>query len=263
MEQDIAADRLRKMASDLIAVLGLTGSPVGVRLLPDSDEWAGEAEVLDEHRYCQALMKARHGEEVILGEEGISCPAAAAAFGFRALPKGLESGKGLVGFGIVSNEEAGRNMFAQMPSLESGEVHFLHLYPLDRARAYPDVVVVEDEVEKLMWLVLSYLHASGGERVSSNTAVLQAACVDSTIIPFRENRLNFGYGCYGCRDATDIGLNETVLGFPGRVLSQIVDHVNFLGEKAIPTSRSKKALRALQREPKTSSQEGCNAGTDS
>lgn len=242
---------VKKMAADMISNLGLFGSPVGVRLLSESDPYPGEAEVLKEHRYCQALMKARRGQEVILGEEGISCPAAAAAFGFRPLPKGLESGKGLVGFGIVSNEEVGRNMFANMPRLEPGEIRFLHLYPLDGAKLFPNVVVVEDEVEKLMWIVLSYLHATGGQRVPGNTAVLQATCVDSTIIPFRENRLNFGLGCYGCRDATDIDTNETVLGFPGPMLHQIVAHLNYLGNKAIPTSRSKKALRALHRSTAT------------
>ncbi len=247
MKEDLDTGNIRTMASEMTSILGLSGSPVGVRLLGQSDEFEGEAEVLSEHRYCQALMKARHGEEVLLGEDGISCPAAAAAFGFRRLPKGLESGKGLVGFGIVSDEEVGRTMFANMPRMESGEISFLHLCPLDGADSSPDVVVVEDEVEKLMWIVLSYLHATGGRRVPANTAVLQATCVDSTIIPYRENRLNFGFGCYGCRDATDIGANETVLGFPGRVLPQIVEHLNFLGNKAIPTSRSKKALRTLQR----------------
>ena len=242
---------IKTMGADMISILGLSGSPIGVRLLSGSAEYAGEAEVLKEYRYCQALMKARHGREVVLGEEGISCPAAAAAFGFRPLPKGLESGKGLVGFGIVSNEDVGRNMFANMPRLEPGEIQLLHLYPLDRAEFSPDVVVVEDEVEKLMWVVLSCLHATGGQRVPSNTAVLQATCVDSTIIPYREKRLNFGYGCYGCRDATDIGPNETVLGFPGGMLLSIMEHLEFLNRKAIPTSRSKKALRALQRNSTT------------
>ena len=39
--------------------------------------------------------------------EGIACPAAAAAFGFKSLPEGLKSGKGIVGFGIVSGESVG------------------------------------------------------------------------------------------------------------------------------------------------------------
>ena len=193
-------------------------------------------------------MKARRGGDVLLDGEGISCPAAAAAFGFRPLPQGLQSGQGLVGFGIVSDSAVGRQMFVDMPKLDPGKITMLHLFPLEKAEYAPDLVVVEDEVEKLMWIVLSYLHAKGGRRVPSSTAVLQATCVDSTIIPFLEDRLNFSYGCYGCRDATDIGNDETVLGFPIRFLPPIVEHLEFLARKAMPTSRSKKAWHALQRE---------------
>lgn len=99
-----------------------------------------------------------------------------------------------------------------------------------------------------MWISLAYLHATGGERVQSSTAVLQATCVDSTIIPYLENRLNLGYGCYGCRDATDLGANETVLGFPAPMLPAIMKHLEYLAQKAIPASRSKKAWAALKAE---------------
>jgi uncharacterized protein (DUF169 family) len=136
-------------------------------------------------------------------------------------------------------------MFIDMPRLDPDKITLLHLFPLDKAEYVPDLVVVEDEVEKLMWIILSYLHAKGGERVQSSTAVLQATCVDSTIIPFLENRLNFGYGCYGCRDATDMERNEAVLGFPGELLEGIVRHLEFLHGKAIPNSRSKNAWKAL------------------
>jgi uncharacterized protein (DUF169 family) len=249
-------DQIRAMANRMISILGLSSSPVGVRMLSDLKDLPSGAERLEGHRYCQALMKARRGENVFLDGEGISCPAAAAAFGFRPLPAALESGKGLVGFGIVSDEAVGRRMFANMPKLKAGEIQRLHLFPLGKAEHVPDIVVVEDEVEKLMWIVLSFLHAQGGARVRSSTAVLQATCVDSTIVPYLEKRLNFTYGCYGCRDATDIGNNETVLGFPTHFLPLIVEHLEFLGKKAIPTSRSKKAWHALQKEKAS---EGCVA----
>jgi len=109
------------------------------------------------------------------------------------------------------------------------------------------VVVVEDEVEKLMWIVLSYLHARGGERVQASTAVLQAACGDATVIPYLENRLNFSLGCYGCRDATDIVTNEAVLGFPASLLPSIVENLRNLAKRAILASRSKQVWGALQK----------------
>ena len=256
MKDETVTEQIQEQAARMVAILGLHSQPVGVRLVPGNGRVPPGAERLSQHRYCQALMKARRGRDVVLDKEGISCPAAAAAFGFHPLPKGLQSGQGLVGFGIVSDNTVGRKMFTDMPRFEPDKIAMLHLFPLEKAEYVPDLVVVEDEVEKLMWIVLSYLHAKGGERVQSSTAVLQATCVDSTIIPFLENRLNFGYGCYGCRDATDIGNNETVLGFPTLFLPLIVEHLEFLSQKAIPTSRSKKAWHALQKEKES---EGCIA----
>jgi len=236
---------LRDKAGSMKEILGLSKSPVGVKLLSGTPAPAG-AEALAHHRYCQALMKARQGHKVLLNADGLVCPAAAAAFGFRPLPEPLKTGKGLVGFGIVSDPQVGQNMFAAMPKLAAGQIDGLYLFPLDQADVEPDVIVVEDEVEKLMWIALAYLHVSHGQRVVSSTAILQATCVDATVIPFLEQKLNLSYGCYGCRDATDIHTSETVLGFPANLLTGIVAHLEYLGQKAIANSRSKKAFRMLE-----------------
>ncbi len=162
------------MGEQMKVILGLSAPAVGVRFLSAADEWPSGAERLQGYRYCQALMEARHGRSVLLDGDGIACPAAAAAFGFRPLPENLRNGKGLVGFGIVADEAVGRRMFETMFTLNPGQIEQLHLFPLDQATEVPDVIVVEDEVEKLMWLNLAYLHAIGGERIISTTAVLQA-----------------------------------------------------------------------------------------
>ncbi len=230
----------------MISAVQLTHSPVGVRFLSDSGPPPGDARRLSGYRFCQALMEARDGASVLLDGQGIACPAAAAAFGFRPLPDALKSGRGLAGFGIVSEEAVGARMFELMPRLKPGKIHSLHLFPLDRAPRAPDVIVVEATVEELMWIALACLLAEGGERVQASTAVLQATCVDATIIPFLEQRLNLSYGCYGCREATDLGPDEAVVGFPGSLLPGVVEHLNFLSKKAIPGSRGKRALSALR-----------------
>jgi uncharacterized protein (DUF169 family) len=245
----LSVDAVREAGSKIVEILGLATFPVGVRFVEDAFVPAGSLR-LENHRYCQALMLARQGQKVVLDGEGIACPAAAAAFGFRALPEGLRSGKGLVGFGIVSDPEVGRRMFEDMSRLEAGRIHHLALFPLGQAESIPHVLVVEGAVEQLMWIVLSYLHATGGRRVTASTAVLQATCVDATIIPFLEERLNFGFGCYGCRDATDLAAGESIIGFPVSFLAPIVTHLEYLNAKAIPVSRGKKAWRSLEEKKK-------------
>jgi len=242
----MTVDEIREYGRRIASILQLSGQVVGVRFLQDWMEQPAETISLKQHRYCQALMKARRGQSVLLDGAGIACPAAAAAFGFRPLPEGLRNGSGLVGFGIVADASVGQCMFQEMPTLPAGQIHSLHVFPLEQAEVLPDVIVIEDEVEKLMWVNLAYLNATGGKRLSGSTAILQATCVDSTIIPYLEQRLNFGFGCYGCREATDLAGNESVVGFPAAFLPALVKSLDHLAQKAIPNSRSKRALAALQ-----------------
>lgn len=240
--------QIREKAKIVKEKAGLGSYLVGVKLIfADKPISLTNVETLHGYRYCQALMRARRGDHVLLNKEGISCPAAAAAFGFKPLPDGLKSGKGLVGFGITKEESTGKEMFRGMSTLKPGELEALYLFPLETATIEPDVVVVEDQVEKLMWFALAYLNAKGGKRVESSTAILQATCVDATLIPYKENKMNLSFGCYGCRDATDIGPDESVLGFPFSDFEKIAEYIEYLAEKAIPNSRSKNAFTILKR----------------
>lgn len=238
---------LQQKAYKVKQILGLTTSLVGVKFIFSKDEMPLNIDKLQGHRYCQALMKARHSNHVILDADGIACPAAAAAFGFKKLPEGLKTGKGLVGFGIVNDENTGKIMFDGMTTLPQGELKALYLFPLETTKIEPDIVVVEDETEKLMWFALANLNIKGGQRVESSTAILQATCVDATTIPYIQQKFNMSMGCYGCRDATDICPNETVLGFPFKDFNAIADSIEFLNQKAIPKSRGKNALEMLKR----------------
>lgn len=240
-------NNIQSKAEKVKQILGLTTSLVGAKFLFAEKEIPAKIEKLHGHRYCQALMKARHGKHVLLDADGIACPAAAAAFGFKPLPDGLKTGKGLVGFGIVSEESVGKAMFEGMTTLTQGKLKALYLFPLETATTEPDIVVVEDETEKLMWLALANLNVKGGQRVESSTAILQATCVDATIIPYVQQRFNMSMGCYGCRDATDICPNETVLGFPFKDFERIAKNIEFLSQKAIHNSRGKNAFAILKR----------------
>jgi len=91
------------------------------------------------------------------------------------------------------------------------------------------------------------LNVAGGERRRGDTAVLQATCVDATLIPYLEQRLNFSLGCYGCREATDLGAHESVLGFPGARLEPLLAALESLENKAVGRSRSKSIFENLNK----------------
>jgi len=236
-----AADRLKE-------IIGLETEPVAVFLLPPgpvNPAFDAFGKVAG-HRYCQLLMRARHGESLRLDHDELACPAAASAFGFKPLPEGLATGKGLVGFGIVAEPLTGKAMFDGMTRLPPGSIAGIAVCPLGAAPSQPDVVVVEGPPEPLMWIALADLNLVGGRRRLGDTAVLQATCVDATIIPHVEQSLNFSLGCYGCREATDMGPGETILGFPGAALTDLVAALEQLNEKAIGRSRAKAVFNHLK-----------------
>ena len=90
MDLKIELNQIQEYGARMISILGLHSQPVGVRLLTEQHQVPEGASLLEQHRYCQALMKARHGANVLLGAENLSCPAAASVFGFRPLPKGFD-----------------------------------------------------------------------------------------------------------------------------------------------------------------------------
>ncbi|MBC7323939.1 MAG: DUF169 domain-containing protein, partial [Moorella sp. (in: Bacteria)] len=77
---------MRQLTLQIVDVLGLRTQPVAVNFYPPGGQ-VPAVSTREKLRYCQALMKARRGEKVLLTPENLSCPAAAAAFGFRPLPE--------------------------------------------------------------------------------------------------------------------------------------------------------------------------------
>jgi uncharacterized protein (DUF169 family) len=146
--------------------------------------------------------------------------------------------------GIFGSPEAVKNTLYSMPRLPMGKYKMVACCPLAETPFVPDVVVLESDVEHLMWVALALLFDTGG-RLPLETAILQATCVDATIIPFVYQRLNASLGCYGCREATDLAESECVLGFPIKDLETIVTSLEKLNQKAIPRVRGKIVYRAL------------------
>lgn len=119
----------------------------------------------------------------------------------------------LQGYGIFKKSDAAIKVLKNMPRLEQGKYEAVVAKTLDRWKENQDIVVVEDKVEKLTWVALAYLNEEWG-RLDFSTSILQAVCVDSTVLPFLSQNMNMSFGCYGCSAATDAKPNEALLGFP-------------------------------------------------
>ena len=233
-----------KEATDVMKeILGLTYEPIAVKFLTEKSQLAG-FEIPSERRYCQVLMGAREGNKLLLTTDNISCPAAAWALGFKEPPPKLSSGEMPAGMGIFGSPAAAKNTLDTMPRLEMGKYQMVACCPLGEAPFEPDVIVLESAVEHLMWGALANVFETGG-RLEFSTGILQATCVDGTIIPFLTQNVHASLGCYGCREATNMAENECVLGFPIKDLGNIVNSLQKLNERAIPRVRGKAVYKAL------------------
>jgi uncharacterized protein (DUF169 family) len=234
---------LEKSEKILTEILGLKLHPIAVKFFEKDEELEG-FETPSSRRYCQVLMGAREGKKYKLVIENSACPAAAWALGFKEPPQMLSSGEMPATMGIFASPAAVKNTFASMPRLEMGKYKMVAVCPLGQAPFEPDVVVIESNTEHLMWVALAKVFETGG-RLDFSTAILQATCVDVTILPFLTQKMNATLGCYGCREATNLAEGESVLGFPFKDLEEIVNSLQKLNEKALPRVRGKTIYKAL------------------
>jgi len=229
-----------RASSSLKEILELKWSPIGVRLVRrDENPEDIRLKSTRKLRYCQLLMEAKKGKGATLTQENIACPAAAAALGLLPLPEKISSGEMLKTLGLFESKEAAARTMAEMPRLELGQFKGVAAVPLEDIKFTPDVVIIEDKPEKIMWINLASIHETGG-RLSFNSAVFQACCVDVTVIPYLTKNVNVSLGCYGCRDATDIADDECLVGIPFEKLKEIVGSLEALSKKAMPEARQKK-----------------------
>jgi uncharacterized protein (DUF169 family) len=240
MENKIDLEKSEKIITE---ILGLKHHPIAVKFF-EKDEALEGFELPPGRRYCQILMGAREGKKYKLTAENIACPAAAWALGFKEPPLALSSGEMPSAMGIFASPAAVKNTLATMPRLEMRKYKMVAGCPLGEAPFEPDVVVIESDPEHLMWVALAKVFDTGG-RLDFSTAVLQATCVDVTVLPFLNQKMNANLGCYGCREATNLAESETVLGFPIKDLEEITRSLQKLNEKALPRVRSKTVYKAL------------------
>lgn len=220
-------------------ILGLKWSPIGVKLVKANEAiTAVPPNSTRRLRYCQLLMEAKRGKSASLTAENIACPAAAAALGLLPLPEKIRSGDMLKILGLFESKDAAAQTMVQMPRIKLGAIKAIAAAPLEDARFRPDVIIIEDRPEKIMWINLAAIHETGG-RLSFSSAVFQACCVDVTVIPYLTKSVNVSLGCYGCRDATDISDDECLVGIPVEKLDEILTSLKAISQKAMPEARKK------------------------
>lgn len=223
----------------LVEVLGLKNEPVAITLIKKGQPLPEGYSVPDKAiRHCQAIMRARKGERLVVQANKQACPVGASSLGIVPIPEKVRSGEFHYNMGMYGSQEAARSTIGQRPVIEES-IEATAVAPLSKASLKPDVVVVTGMPEQVFWLIPAASTFSMGGRVTVNMGAVQAACADSTVVPYLTGNVNISLGCFGCRKTTDIGPEEMLVGIPGYKMKEIVAAVEKMKEGPIPKSRAK------------------------
>ncbi len=224
----------------LVDALGLKHEPVAITLIRKGEPLPeGYSQPEKPIRHCQAIMRARHGELLVVQGDKQACPVGASSLGILPVPEKVSSGEFHYNMGMYGSQEAAKGTIIQRPSLEEGTVEATAVAPLSKARLKPDVVVMTGMPEQVFWLLPAASTFSMGGRVTVNMAAVQASCADVTVVPYLEGHANISLGCFGCRKTTDIAPEEMLVGIPGSKMAETVAAVDKMKEGPIPKSRAK------------------------
>jgi uncharacterized protein (DUF169 family) len=243
VENEIISQKIKQ-------ILGLDSLPLAIKIVKIDEPLPNIRSSPQKSRYCQLLMHARKGQILMLTAEDLACPAAKAALGFAPLPEKIASGEMLCSLGLYMTKEAAAKTMSMIPRIKLGEAKAVVAGPLRDFILTPDVIVVEGLPEQIMWLCLARNFKEGG-RLNFNSSIFQCCCVDVTVVPYITGEVNISPGCYGCREATDTPPEHMFMGIPFRLLTEMVNSLEFLSKKAMPAVREKRVYKAYM-----ASQEG-------
>ena len=202
--------------------LGLTGSPVAVKLARSREEippgMAEEKEVL---RHCQMVNKARkEGLVFSATADKHQCNGGAWALGLREITPTLRSGEFYFKLGKFESMAACKRTMEQIPHLGTGETYATLYAPLEKAPFIPDVVLIVTSPRNMLKLAQASLFRLGG-RILSEMAGIQSVCADATASPYLSGKANYSLGCDGSRKFSGIADDEMVMGIPAELLPEL------------------------------------------
>jgi len=235
LETEILSQRMEK-------ILGLDSPPIAVKIVKAGETSPSIKSPPQKSRYCQLLMLARRGQTLMLTAEDLACPAARAALGLAPLPEKISTGEMLCSLGLFVSKDAAARTMKMIPRISLGSTKAVIAGPLENFPVTPNIIVIESIPEHIMWLCLARNFKEGG-RLNFSSSIFQCCCVDVTVVPYLTGDVNMSPGCYGCREATDTPPEHMFMGIPAKLLSEVVESLEALSQKAMKTVREKRVYK--------------------
>ena len=226
--------------------LGLDTEPIAVTLVREGAPLPDVPVPTTRMRYCQQVVRACRGESIMLPPNRHSCPDGTSILGMTDVPPTLASGELYILFQKLATMEAAAQMVAERPHLPQRSVDATVATPLAHAAITPDVVIVVGNAEQMMWLTMSASYYTG-KRFDYRVSGFNSLCVEATLFPYVDGKMNVSLGCYGCRAASDLTNDMMFMGIPRDLMPAVIEGLRVLAQKAIPESRAKIYLPAEER----------------
>lgn len=174
--------------------------------------------------------------------KNFSCADGASALGLMKLPENFANGQVYYALGSFASQETAKYVANRKPRLETGKFSGVAVSPLNRCSFTPDVVLIHGTPEQAMWISSAYSYDKGEKVDFTAAGPFNAACIEATVIPYLDQKVNISLGCVGCRSKTEIGDDEMYVGIPGSALTRITIGLDALSG-LIKQTRDKPYLR--------------------
>lgn len=170
---------------------------------------------------CQAIgMARRYGWVMAVGEEDLSCPLAAAVFGFRKAKASYFDGQACAGI-YTETAEGGKLSEAGVAKYAYKEFAYVLAAPLHRTSFEPQVVVIYANPAQVLRLLTAALWRSGGRMTSSFGGRID--CAEEIIVPQRSGKCELVLPCYGDRIFSQTQDHEMAFAIPANRIEEIVE----------------------------------------
>jgi uncharacterized protein (DUF169 family)/NAD-dependent dihydropyrimidine dehydrogenase PreA subunit len=237
-------ERYKEYSAILDSTLKLRWKPVAVTLIKKGEPLPHVPVPRVRLRYCQSLIMARRGKQILMPPSSHSCPDGASILGLTKIPPKLAAGDIYFKLGKLASREAALTLVNSRPALPGESIRATLVTPLDDPVMRPDIIAIMAPPETMMWLCMASTYFTG-RRGTFQMGSYNAQCLETTLQPYIAREMNLSLGCYGCRAISDLSDDLMFMGVPLEKMEQLLAGLTHLGRKAIPDARLRAYLPPL------------------
>jgi uncharacterized protein (DUF169 family) len=219
----------RNISKDFVESLSLKYEPVGVTLYGATEPLPSDVSSTRDNlkSYCQALVLAGEGQNLLLEKEQMGCKLGTAVLGFeKETAAYLDDGVlEKYGVGLFGSEAASAKTILESTYLEKGKTRAVAIAPLSACESKPQVVVFTADSEQVMWLLYADNYKKGGRMDLPQSGGALGGCADITALPLLKGITNVTFLGLGCRLKAGVDPCYLMLGINGSRLETIHQHI--------------------------------------